>query len=123
MSEHQTRLARDVYDHEDEQLTASGRRRRGPVADWGVGEELFDQMPRRRLREYPTPSAKPRRNAPLGAISGCYDARSHPLSSGRPSAGAAVGGGLKRGTRAVRGESPAGSSAVVAPLIRREPVS
>jgi hypothetical protein len=48
MSQHQTRLERDLYDHEDEQAGPSGRRR-GPVADWGVGEELFDQMPRRRF--------------------------------------------------------------------------
>src|SRR5687768_9972581 len=48
MSQHQTRPERDLYDHEDEQIGPSGRRR-GPVADWGVGEELFDQMPRRRF--------------------------------------------------------------------------
>jgi hypothetical protein len=33
--------ARAVYDHTEEEP----RRRRRPVADWGVGEELFDGMP------------------------------------------------------------------------------
>jgi hypothetical protein len=41
--------ARPVYDHtEDEQPRPAGRRRR-QVADWGVGEELFDGMPGRRF--------------------------------------------------------------------------
>ena len=41
--------ARAVYDHtEDEQPRPAGRRRR-QVADWGVGEELFDGMPGRRF--------------------------------------------------------------------------
>jgi hypothetical protein len=64
MSDHQTRLERDVYDHdhEDERPTPSGRRR-GPVADWGVGDELFDQMPRRRFNrgEEPGRSVRDRR--------------------------------------------------------------
>ncbi len=36
---------RAVYDHEEDQP----RRRRRPVADWGVGEDVFDHMPRRRF--------------------------------------------------------------------------
>jgi len=59
MSEHQARLARDdVYDHEHDQSEAvtsapresgsSGRRRR-PVADWGVGDDVFEHMPRGRF--------------------------------------------------------------------------
>jgi hypothetical protein len=36
---------RAVYDHEEDQP----RHRRRPVADWGVGEELFDGMPGRRF--------------------------------------------------------------------------
>jgi hypothetical protein len=65
MSQHQTRLERDVYDHEDEQVAPSGRRR-GPVADWGVGEELFDQMPRRRFRgeEHARPGRERRAGEP-----------------------------------------------------------
>jgi hypothetical protein len=38
------RPARAVYDHTEEEPRPSGRRRR-QVADWGVGEELFDGMP------------------------------------------------------------------------------
>ncbi len=40
--------ARAVYDHTDEEPRPAGRRRR-QVADWGVGEELFDGMPGRRF--------------------------------------------------------------------------
>jgi hypothetical protein len=46
MAEHQPRLVRDVYDHEHDE-SRPGRRR--AVADWGVGEELFDHLPRRRF--------------------------------------------------------------------------
>jgi hypothetical protein len=47
MSDHHARSARDdVYDHEHEEPGA-GRRRR-PVADWGVGEDMFEHMPRNR---------------------------------------------------------------------------
>ena len=48
MSDHQSRTASDdVYDHEREE-PRSGRRRR-PVADWGVGEDMFEHMPRNRF--------------------------------------------------------------------------
>jgi hypothetical protein len=47
MPEYEVDGVRAVYDHETEE-TRSGARRR-PVADWGVGEELFDHMPRRRF--------------------------------------------------------------------------
>jgi hypothetical protein len=36
--------ARAVYDHTEEEPRPPGRRRR-QIADWGVGEELFDGMP------------------------------------------------------------------------------
>jgi hypothetical protein len=36
---------RAVYDHADDQPGS----RRGQVADWGVGDELFDHLPRRRF--------------------------------------------------------------------------
>jgi hypothetical protein len=45
MPEHERRTARTVYDHTEEEPV----RRRRPVADWGVGEELFDGMPGRRF--------------------------------------------------------------------------
>jgi hypothetical protein len=48
MYEHEVRGDRAVYDHETED--AHGARRRRPVADWGVGEELFDRMPSPRRR-------------------------------------------------------------------------
>jgi hypothetical protein len=48
MSEPQARVARDdVYDHEDHDPRS--RRRRRPVADWGVGDDVFEHMPRRRF--------------------------------------------------------------------------
>src|SRR5690348_10874006 len=48
MSENQSRTASDdLYDHEREE-SRSGRRRR-PVADWGVGEDMFEHMPRNRF--------------------------------------------------------------------------
>src|SRR6476619_7159911 len=46
MPEHEVRGDRAVYDHETED--PRGARRRRPVADWGVGEEIFDRMPSRR---------------------------------------------------------------------------
>jgi hypothetical protein len=48
MHEHEVRGDRAVYDHETEDPRAGWRRR--PVADWGVGEELFDHMPSPRRR-------------------------------------------------------------------------
>ena len=39
---------RAVYDHDTEEPRPSGRRRR-QVADWGVGEEMFDHLPGRRF--------------------------------------------------------------------------
>jgi hypothetical protein len=57
MSDHHARSARDdVYDHEHEE-PRSGRRRR-PVADWGVGEDMFEHMPRNRFSR--TTDAPPR---------------------------------------------------------------
>jgi hypothetical protein len=40
--------ARAVYDHTEDEARPTGRRRR-QIADWGVGEELFDGMPGRRF--------------------------------------------------------------------------
>ena len=57
MSDHHARSARDdVYDHEHEE-PRSGRRRR-PVADWGVGDDMFEHMPRNRFAR--TAEAPPR---------------------------------------------------------------
>ncbi len=46
MPDHEAR-PRAVYDHNEDE-PRSGRRRR-QAADWGVGEEIFDQMPSRRF--------------------------------------------------------------------------
>jgi hypothetical protein len=51
MPEREARV-RAVYDHDNEEPRPSGRRRR-QVADWGVGEELFDGMPGRRFERRP----------------------------------------------------------------------
>src|SRR4051812_41784708 len=47
MPEHEAR-GRAVYDHDTEEPRPAGRRRR-QVADWGVGEEMFDHLPGRRF--------------------------------------------------------------------------
>jgi hypothetical protein len=39
---------RALYDHEIDEPRATGRRRR-QVADWGVGEDVFDRLPSRRF--------------------------------------------------------------------------
>jgi len=49
MPENQARLERDLYDHEHDEPRMSGGRRRRPVADWGVGDDVFDHMPRNRF--------------------------------------------------------------------------
>jgi hypothetical protein len=51
MPDHEAR-GRAVYDHDNEEPRPAGRRRR-QVADWGVGEELFDGMPGRRFERRP----------------------------------------------------------------------
>jgi hypothetical protein len=47
MPDHEAR-GRAVYDHDNEEPRPAGRRRR-QVADWGVGEEMFDHLPGRRF--------------------------------------------------------------------------
>jgi hypothetical protein len=46
MPEHEARV-RAFYDHEAEEPRAGRRRRQ--VADWGVGEDVFDRLPSRRF--------------------------------------------------------------------------
>jgi hypothetical protein len=59
--EHETR-SRVFYDHEDEEP----RRRRRPVADWGVDEGGFDRMPSRRFsRRGEEPRREPREEPPV----------------------------------------------------------
>src|SRR5690349_4453438 len=47
MPEHEARVWA-FYDHEIDEPRATGRRRR-QVADWGVGEDVFDRLPSRRF--------------------------------------------------------------------------
>ena len=62
MSDHHARSARDdVYDHEHEE-PRSGRRRR-PVADWGVGDDAFETMPRNRFSRTAEAPPRERRSA------------------------------------------------------------
>ncbi len=56
---------RAVYDHDDDEPRPSGRRRR-QVADWGVGEELFDGMPGRRFERRGADHSIPRGGADDG---------------------------------------------------------
>jgi hypothetical protein len=56
---------RAVYDHTDDEPRPAGRRRR-QVADWGVGEELFDGMPGRRFERRGADHAIPRGGADDG---------------------------------------------------------
>jgi hypothetical protein len=56
---------RAVYDHDDDEPRPSGRRRR-QVADWGVGEELFDGMPGRRFERRGADHSVPRGGADDG---------------------------------------------------------
>ena len=57
MSDHEAR-ARAVYDHDEDEPRPSVRRRR-QVADWGVGEEIFDHMPGRRFERRPSGHGDP----------------------------------------------------------------
>jgi hypothetical protein len=58
MAEFEAR-SRAVYDHDNEESRPAGRRRR-QVADWGVGDEIFDHMPGRRFER------RPHRDIPRG---------------------------------------------------------
>src|SRR5689334_3462917 len=62
MPEHEARV-RAFYDHEAEEPRAGRRRRQ--VADWGVGEDVFDRLPSRRFSR--AESAHPRRAAEVAA--------------------------------------------------------
>ncbi len=115
MSDHHARPARDdVYDHEHEE-PRSGRRRR-PVADWGVGEDMFEHMPRNRFARDRRgaaaraplrprgrrPAPAPRRAATPRAASSTLDA-APPARTLRPSpARPCPRGGVDDGRRTIR---------------------
>jgi hypothetical protein len=62
MPEHEAQVWA-VYDHETEEPRATGRRRR-QVADWGVGEDVFDRMPSRRFARRGVDAQEHRRAQP-----------------------------------------------------------
>lgn len=61
MSDNQARFTRDVNDDLDAELRPAGGRRRRPVADWGVGDDVFEHMPRRRFSHTADGPARDRR--------------------------------------------------------------
>jgi hypothetical protein len=66
MSENNARLERDLYDHEHDEPRSTGGRRRRPVADWGVGDDMFEHMPRHRFSRTAEGPPRERRFAPRG---------------------------------------------------------
>jgi hypothetical protein len=80
MSDNHARSTRDdLYDHEHEEPRSARRRR--PVADWGVGEDMFEQMPRNRFSR--TAEAPPRERR-LRAVDAPADAATEaPETPGR----------------------------------------
>jgi hypothetical protein len=64
MSENNARLERDLYDHEHDEPRSTGGRRRRPVADWGVGDDVFEHMPRNRFSRAADGPPRERRFAP-----------------------------------------------------------
>jgi hypothetical protein len=64
MSENNARLERDLYDYEHDDPRSAGGRRRRPVADWGVGDDVFEHMPRNRFSRAAEGPPRERRFAP-----------------------------------------------------------
>jgi hypothetical protein len=61
---------RAVYDHEEDQP----RRRRRPVADWGVGDDVFDHMPRNRFARDDHPRRGAHERMPRADVAAADDA-------------------------------------------------
>jgi len=97
MSENQSRLERDLYDHEHDETRSSGARRRRPVADWGVGDDVFDHMPRNRFsRAAEGPSRSDRRFRPATEEAPREDA---PAEAGAPEVEEVSRGGVEDGRK------------------------
>jgi hypothetical protein len=60
MSDNEARFSRGVYDDREAEAEPRSRRRR-PVADWGVGDDVFEHMPRRRFTHTADGPARDRR--------------------------------------------------------------
>jgi len=103
MADHHARPARDdLYDHEHEESRSSRRRR--PVADWGVGDDVFEQMPRNRFPRTAEAPARERRFAR-------EDAERRPAREAASTEAATPGeelprGGATDGRRTVRIDKP-----------------
>ena len=103
MADHHARPARDdLYDHEHEESRSSRRRR--PVADWGVGDDVFEQMPRNRFPRTAEAPARERRFAR-------EDAERRPAREADSTEAATPGeelprGGATDGRRTVRIDKP-----------------
>jgi hypothetical protein len=79
--------SRAVYDHDNEEPRPTGRRRR-QVADWGVGEEIFDHMPGRRFERRPHQDI-PRGDAEDGRRTIVIETGDEPLPAAAPQPAAA----------------------------------
>jgi hypothetical protein len=86
MAESEAR-SRAVYDHDNEEPRPTGRRRR-QVADWGVGEEIFDHMPGRRFERRPHQDI-PRGDAEDGRRTIVIETGDEPLPAAAPQPAAA----------------------------------
>jgi len=98
MSDHHARSTRDdVYDHDRElEEPRSGRRRR-PVADWGVGEDMFEHMPRNRFSRAAEAPPRERRFAREDG-----ERRLYAVEGGEPEASEPPRGGVDDGRRTIR---------------------
>jgi hypothetical protein len=104
MSDHRARSARDdVYDHDRElEEPRSGRRRR-PVADWGVGEDAFEQMPRNRFSRAAEAPPRERRFAREDDERRLRAVEDGELAEAEPEAGGELPrGGVDDGRRTIR---------------------
>ena len=105
MADHHARSARDdVYDHDRDELDEprSGRRRR-PVADWGVGEDLFEQMPRNRFSRAAEAPPRERRFAREDGEPRLRAVEEAPPESAAPETGSELPrGGVDDGRRTLR---------------------
>jgi hypothetical protein len=110
MPEHEVGGARAVYDYETEDPRLAGRRRR-TVADWGVGEEMFEHMPRRRFARTPEP---PRRAAHVREYTGATAVNPEPAPAPVPVAAPPASPRTAPPARpAARIESPDGRRTIV----------
>ena len=112
MPEHEAPVGA-FYDHETEEPRATGRRRR-QVADWGVGEDVFDRMPSRR---FAAPSRSPPATSPGTHATAPQRARGRRL--GRDETARRPPRGAEDEPRAVRRAAADGPTSLAAARRRR----